>query len=84
MHFPGAESLVGTVRVRDVLEGTAIDAVQVLAHGPADADAALVTRDFVRPRWRSGPLVLDVQPAVGGALVPFEVPTPTPCCAGHH
>jgi hypothetical protein len=27
--------------------------------------------------------VLHVQPGAGGTLVPFEVPTPTPCCAAH-
>lgn len=43
----------------------------------------LRTRDFLRPRWHAGELVLDVQPAAGGTLVPFETPHPTPCCADH-
>ena len=84
VHFPGVGRLVGTVTVNDVLAWTSIDAVRVLAQGAADPEARLVTRDFVRPRWSAGRLVLDVQPAVGGTLVPFEVPAPTPCCAGGH
>ncbi|MFE9727753.1 hypothetical protein ACFYQ5_30350 [Streptomyces sp. NPDC005794] len=43
----------------------------------------MVTREFVRPQWRDGELVLAAMPAVGGTLVPFEVPDPTPCCADH-
>lgn len=42
-----------------------------------------MTRDHVRPQWQDGELVLTLMPAVGGVLVPFEVPDPTPCCADH-
>jgi hypothetical protein len=82
VHFPGAGRLTGDVTVDDILRWTAIDEVRVLAHGQASREAVVVTRDFVRPRWSTGLLVLDVQPAAGGTLVPFEVPNPTPCCAG--
>ena len=81
--FPGSDPLTGTVSVGEALDRSAIDLVRVLAGGSADRAAPLVTRDFLRPRWTSGELVLDVQPAVGGTLVPFETPTPTPCCAEH-
>ncbi len=81
--FPGSESLVGTGTVAQGLAATAIDAVRVLGGGRADPATALVTRDFVRPRAEDGLLVLHVQPAVGGTLVPFETPDPTPCCADH-
>ena len=37
----------------------------------------------VHPQWQDGELVLTLMPAVGGVLVPFEVPDPTPCCADH-
>ena len=37
------------------------------------------TRDFVRPVWRDGRLVLLVQPAADDTVVPFENPAPTPC-----
>ncbi|MGC0429432.1 hypothetical protein RKD32_005787 [Streptomyces sp. SAI-195] len=46
-------------------------------------DTRLVTRDHVRPHWQDGRLVLAAMPAVGGTLVPFEDPDPTPCCADH-
>ena len=84
VHFPGVERLTGTVTVHDILRDTAITAVRVLAQGLAAPDSVVVTRDFVRPRWSAGRLVLDVQLAAGGNLVPFEVPNPTPCCAGGH
>jgi hypothetical protein len=81
--FPGSAELPGTVSVAQVLATTAIDRLRVLAADDADPDAVLVTRGHVRPRWVNGELLLDVQPAVGGTLVPFETPNPTPCCADH-
>lgn len=81
--FPGSTTLTGTVTVADVVAGTAIDRVQVLGAPEPDGATALVTRGFVRPRWVGGRLVLHAQPAVGGVLVPFETPDPTPCCADH-
>jgi len=81
--FRGGTRLIGTVSVRAVLADSAIDRVQVLAAGDAESDQMLVTRDFLRPRWCDGELVLHVQPALGGTFVPFETPNPTPCCAIH-
>jgi len=81
--FPGGTRLTGTVSVGAVLADSAIERVRVLAAGNAESDQMLVTREFLRPRWCDGELVLDVQPAVGGTLVPFETPNPTPCCAIH-
>ncbi|MFF3499643.1 hypothetical protein [Streptomyces sp. NPDC003247] len=82
--YPGADALRGTMTVAEVLSVSAIDRVTVLgaAERPAP-DARLVTRDHVRPQWHDGELVLTAMPAVGGTLVPFEVPDPTPCCADH-
>jgi hypothetical protein len=83
--YPGADALRGTLTVEQVLSASAIDVVTVLgaAPGPPDPATSLVTRDHVRPQWRDRRLVLTAMPAVGGALVPFEVPDPTPCCADH-
>ncbi len=81
--FPGSSLITGTISVGAALDRSAIDRIRVLAGGSADGAARIVTRDFVRPRWTGGALVLDVQPAVDGTLVPFETPTPTPCCAEH-
>ncbi|MFF7445675.1 MULTISPECIES: hypothetical protein [unclassified Streptomyces] len=82
--YPGGAALTGTLTVADVLARSAIDRVTVLgAPGPPDPGTPLVTRDHVRPQWQDGELVLTAMPAAGGALVPFEVPEPTPCCADH-
>ncbi|MEU5642241.1 hypothetical protein [Streptomyces milbemycinicus] len=86
--YPGAERLTGTVTVADLLALTAIDEVTVVGAPMADGqgpDPAMpvLTRDHVRPEWRDGRLTLALVPAVGGALAPFEVPNPTPCCADH-
>ncbi|WP_353647702.1 hypothetical protein ABLG96_12445 [Nakamurella sp. A5-74] len=83
VRFPGSDKLTGTVTVADVLS-TAIDRIEVLGGGDPAPGSLLVTRDFLRPRWNSGRLVLHVQPAVGDTWVPFETPKPTPCCANHN
>ncbi|WP_055527362.1 hypothetical protein [Streptomyces graminilatus] len=82
--FPGADALNGTLTVGELLARSAIDRVTVLgATGQPPAEQRMVTRDHVRPQWEDGELVLAAMPAVGGTLVPFEVPDPTPCCADH-
>ncbi len=82
--YPGAAGLTGTVTIAELLASSAISRVVVL--GTTDEPPptqAVVTRDHVRPQWQDGELVLTLMPAVGGVLVPFEVPDPTPCCADH-
>ncbi|HEY5134639.1 MAG TPA: hypothetical protein VIJ41_02535 [Candidatus Nanopelagicales bacterium] len=81
--FPGDHRLIGTVAVADVIANTDVDRVRVITGTDADPATPLVTRDFVRPLWEDGLLVLHAQPAIGGSLVPFETPFPTPCCANH-
>lgn len=82
--FPGASALTGTLTLADLLARSAIDRVTVLGTPDEPApDTRLVTRDHVRPHWQDGRLVLAAMPAVGGTLVPFEDPDPTPCCADH-
>ena len=78
--YPGVGLLTGTRRVAEVLAETAIEEVVVMGGGVA---SVLHTRDFVRPEYENGRLVLLTQPARGGGVVPFEVPNPTPCCADH-
>jgi len=82
VQFPGSHTLTGTVPFGQVL-ATAIDRLEPLGGDQPAPDSVLVTRDFVRPRWQGGELVLHIQPAVGGTWVPFETPNPTPCCAVH-
>ncbi|MEW2115496.1 hypothetical protein AB0945_09925 [Streptomyces sp. NPDC005474] len=82
--YPGADALTGTVTVRELLARSAIDRVTVLGTaGQPPTTQRVMTRDHVRPQWQNGELVLTAMPAVGGTLVPFEVPDPTPCCADH-
>jgi len=82
VQFPGSHTLTGTVPFDEVL-ATAIDRMEPLGGDQPAPNSLLITRDFVRPRWQRGELVLHVQPAVGGTWVPFETPNPTPCCAVH-
>jgi hypothetical protein len=81
--FPGVDRLTGVLPAASVPALSAIDRVEVLGGGPVDPEALLDTKDFVRPQWRSGELVLTVMPGPGGRLVPFENRDPTPCCAAH-
>lgn len=82
--YPGVGSLTGTVTVGELLARSAINRVTVLGTGVQPSAAQrMVTRGHVRPQWQGGELVLAAMPAVGGTLVPFEVPDPTPCCADH-
>ncbi|MEU3985841.1 hypothetical protein AB0F77_38240 [Streptomyces sp. NPDC026672] len=85
--FPGVGRLTGTVTVADVLALSAVERVVVLGtpeeDGGPDPATPVLTREHVRPEWRDGRLTLALVPAVGGALAPFEVPDPTPCCADH-
>ncbi|MCQ4210848.1 hypothetical protein [Streptomyces longispororuber] len=82
--FPGVAALTGTLTVAELVGRSAIAGVRVLGTAAApEPDTVLVTREFVRPQWEDGALVLAAMPAVGGTLVPFEDPDPTPCCADH-
>ncbi|AGL15113.1 hypothetical protein [Actinoplanes sp. N902-109] len=81
--FPGSAALLGDLTVREILELSAIDRVEILGTGPADPALTVRTDDHVRPLWRGGELVLITMPAAGSTLVPFETRNPTPCCADH-
>ncbi|NUT06493.1 MAG: hypothetical protein HOV76_23745 [Hamadaea sp.] len=83
--YPGVGALVGTLSVAEVLAVSAIQEVRVLgAPSPQpDPQTLIDTRDFVRPQYADGRLVLMAMPAPGGRIAPFEVPNPTPCCAFH-
>lgn len=83
VRFPGQDRVVGTPTVAEVLAQSAIQRLEVLGGQPANASDVLHSRDFVRPLWRAGALVLPVLPSGPGAVAPFEVPDPTPCCGEH-
>ena len=81
VRFPGVRALTGTLAVADLLAVSAVDAVRVIGGPPATPETLVDTRDFVRPQWENGRLVLVATPAPGGLIAPFAVPNPTPCCA---
>jgi hypothetical protein len=81
--FPGVRALTGTLPADDLLALSAIDDVRVIGGPPAAPETLIDTRDFVRPQWENGRLILVATPAPGGRIAPFEVPNPTPCCANH-
>ncbi|MGI5523271.1 hypothetical protein ACQEUX_20405 [Micromonospora sp. CA-259024] len=83
VRYPGVDRMVGTLTVGEVLNSSAIERVVVLGGTTAEPEMPLDTRDFVRPEWRNGQLVLVAMPHHSGGLAPFEVPDPTPCCADH-
>ncbi|NGM15572.1 hypothetical protein ENC19_24505 [Verrucosispora sp. CWR15] len=81
--YPGADRMVGTLTVAELLAAGAIERVVALGGTPVAPDMPVHTRDFVRPQWQAGELVLVTMPHHAGGLAPFEVPDPTPCCAAH-
>lgn len=85
VRYPGIDELTGTVTVAYLLSRSAIEEVRVLGGGGEPSPRTLVdTRDFVRPQWLDGHLVLIATQAAEGRIAPFEVPNPTPCCSDHH
>jgi hypothetical protein len=81
--FPGVERLVSTLTVAELLAASAIERVVVLGGPAAGPETPVHTRDFVRPQWRAGELMLMATPYRSAGIAPFEVPDPTPCCADH-
>jgi hypothetical protein len=81
--FPGQDRLVGDLAAEEVAALSAIDRLVGLAGTPTSG-VRLATRDFVRPEFVDGELILRVRPYDSDdAVAPFEVPRPTPCCALH-
>jgi hypothetical protein len=80
VRFPGQDEIRGDVTVAELLARTAIERVNVLGGAAATPGDVVETRDFLRPLFRGGQLVLPVLPAGANRLAPFEVPDPTPCC----
>jgi hypothetical protein len=82
-RFPGQENARGILRASDLRKRCGIDLVEPLGGLPIDDDSLVDTLDFVRPIRRAGQVVLLVQPAAGGVLIPFEVEHQQKCCADH-
>lgn len=74
VHYPGVGALVGVRTAAEIVGLSAIDTVLELAGVALRPEAAVRTRNHVRPRWQFGTLVLYVQPSGRGPYVPFEAP----------
>lgn len=81
--YPGSGELTGDLTVAELLSRSAIDRVVDLAGSEVDPAIVVWTRDFVRPLRAGRHIELTVQPARDATVVPFEDPSPTPCCATH-
>lgn len=81
-RFQGMDRLTGRLSVAELIERSAIDAVQPLG-GVADGQTMVETMNFVRPYVQDGTLVLAMTPLPDGAFQPFEVQQPHDCCADH-
>ena len=80
--LPGLEGPPRRLTVAELVRDTDIDAVEGLAGISVTADSVVDTQGFLRPTVERGRIVLRVRPGVH-ALIPFEQPHPTPCCADH-
>jgi hypothetical protein len=83
VRFPGQEHARGVVTAAELRERCGIDQVEALGGIAVDDDSLVDTLDFIRPIRRNGQVVLVVQPAAGGVLIPFEVEHQQKCCADH-
>ncbi|GAB3403987.1 hypothetical protein [Flindersiella endophytica] len=81
--YPGVETLTGSLPVWKLLAASAIEEVMVVGGPPCAPDTVVHTRDFVRPAWRLGKLVLATTPAADGGIAPFEIPNPGGCYCEH-
>lgn len=81
--FPGQENARGILTAADLRARCGIDQVEALGGLSVDDTTLIDTRDYIRPIRRNGRVVLLVQPAAGGVLIPFEVEHQQKCCADH-
>ncbi len=81
--FPGQTQARGLRTVAELRSTCGIDQVEALGGLPVDDNTLIDTLDFIRPIRRNGQVVLLVQPAAGGVLIPFEVEHQQKCCADH-
>jgi hypothetical protein len=83
VRFPGQDQARGVMMAAELRERCGIDQVEALGGIAVADDSPIDTLDFIRPVRRNGQVVLLVQPAAGGLLIPFEVEHQQKCCADH-
>jgi hypothetical protein len=83
VRWPGRAQAQGILTAADLRDRCGIDDVEALGNLPVEDDSRIDTRNFIRPIRRAGRVVLQVQPAAGGVLIPFELEHQQSCCADH-
>lgn len=83
VHFPGQHHLRGTVAVTEAVRLSAIEEAVLVGGGRPAPTELIATRDHVRPVWRAGRIVLQVERTAGGLLRPFEEEHQRYCCRDH-
>lgn len=83
VRFPGQEHARGVLPAAKLREYCGIDAIEALGGLPVAEDSLVDTLDFIRPIRRNGRIILQVQPAAGDILIPFELEHQQTCCADH-
>lgn len=83
VRWPGHEQAHGVLPAAELRTRCGIDDLEGIGGVPVQDDTLVDTLDFLRPVRRDGRLVLQVQPAAGDLLIPFELQHQQKCCADH-
>jgi hypothetical protein len=83
VRWPGHEQAHGVLPAAELRIRCGIDDLEGIGGVPVEDDTLVDTLDFLRPVRRDGRLVLQVQPAAGDLLIPFELQHQQKCCADH-
>lgn len=80
IRFRGQDELTGERSVKEILDRSEIDRVETVASGTLES-GTVETRDYLRPVYVDGSLVLYVTPLGAGRFRPSESATTYRCCA---
>ncbi|GAA0576010.1 hypothetical protein HPO96_15665 [Kribbella sandramycini] len=83
VRWPGHELGRGVLPAAELRARCGIDYLEAVGGLPITDDSLVDTLDFLRPVRREGQLVLQLQPAAGNVLIPFELQHQQKCCADH-
>ncbi|WP_340537138.1 hypothetical protein [Nocardioides sp. GXZ039] len=81
-RFGGQAGIERVLAVGEVVASSLIEEVVALGSPPLPPETVVDLREWARPTWRAGRLVLTVQQSRDG-LVPFESRHQIACCADH-
>ena len=83
VRWPGREQAWGILTAAELRDRCGIDDIEALGNLLVADDSPIDTRNYIRPIRRAGRIILQVQPAAGGLLIPFELEHQQKCCADH-